>query len=77
MKPKIHAFCDATLCPWVSSFDILKYHVAFIFTDRKNISHRLLYSQDEGTVVLRNATGHKPNNTASHPRGHETSATPL
>jgi hypothetical protein len=53
MKLKIQPFWDATLCHWMSSSDILMYHIAFIFSSQqqKNISRRLLESKDESTVT--------------------------
>jgi len=53
MKLKIQPFWDVTLCPWVSSSDILTYRIAFIFSIKqyKDISRRLLETEDESTVI--------------------------
>jgi hypothetical protein len=53
MKLKTQLFWDLTLCPWVSSSDIPMYHIAFIFSIKqyKNISRRLLESDDKSTVI--------------------------
>lgn len=53
MKLKIQPFWDVTQHPWVSSSDILMYHIAFISSikQQKNISRRLLKSEYESTVI--------------------------